>query len=478
MKNWILGVGLLKSIIVFAVIVSLCLTLISQRAFASNISSISLNGTNQYLSISDASQTGLDLTGDFTIEVWVKPASQPSGDAYYIVGKYDFDNNHRSYALSYTAAQQLSCSISANGSSASSATFSQTLSTGTWYHVAAVYTSSSGNCEIFVNGSSIGSSTTVASGAYNGAGAFTVGGLLGNSPGFFFHGKIDDVRVYNVARSQASIAGDYQQELTGSESNLVSYWELNNSLSDSTSSGNTLTNNNSATYSTSDVPFDPLTDPTIQSFTADPATITSGNSSLLSWEVTNATSLSIDNGVGVVTGTSTSVSPMATTTYTITASNEGYATSTAQVTVTVNASPTAVRKSATESVVSSTALQNDDHLSLQLFSGKTYIVEGLIIASTTSGTPDIKIAFTSPASTEMTIGYTAVAGSATSGGMLQSASASGRISLPANTPVPIVIRGTMLAGNTGTLRLQWAQFTSNGSAVQVAKGSYLKVTEI
>ncbi|MBS1108833.1 MAG: Bacterial Ig-like domain (group 2), partial [Anaeromyxobacteraceae bacterium] len=53
--------------------------------------------------------------------------------------------------------------------------------------------------------------------------------------------------------------------------------------------------------------------PVIESFTAAPASIVTGSSSTLSWTVSGATSLSIDQGVGAVTGTSTSVSPTATT---------------------------------------------------------------------------------------------------------------------------------------------------------------------
>ncbi len=80
------------------------------------------------------------------------------------------------------------------------------------------------------------------------------------------------------------------------------------------------------------------TPPSISSFTATPATITSGQSSTLAWTVSNATSLNINNGVGVVIGASKAVSPTATMTYTLTATNAtGSATATA--TVTVNPAP-------------------------------------------------------------------------------------------------------------------------------------------
>jgi len=68
----------------------------------------------------------------------------------------------------------------------------------------------------------------------------------------------------------------------------------------------------------------PAPPPVISSFTAQPVSIPSGRSSTLSWTVTNATSLSIDQGVGDVTGrTTATVSPTIDTTYTLTATGAG-----------------------------------------------------------------------------------------------------------------------------------------------------------
>jgi hypothetical protein len=78
--------------------------------------------------------------------------------------------------------------------------------------------------------------------------------------------------------------------------------------------------------------------PTITSFSATPTTISQGSSTVLSWVVTNASSTSIDQGVGVVTGSNKTVSPTATTTYTLTATNP-QGSVTAQVTVGVVVPP-------------------------------------------------------------------------------------------------------------------------------------------
>jgi len=83
-----------------------------------------------------------------------------------------------------------------------------------------------------------------------------------------------------------------------------------------------------------DVESGPLPSATLS---VSPATITSGQSSTLTWSTTNASSVTIDQGIGSVGASGTrSVTPAATTTYTLTASNAS-GTTTKQTTVTVQA---------------------------------------------------------------------------------------------------------------------------------------------
>lgn len=80
--------------------------------------------------------------------------------------------------------------------------------------------------------------------------------------------------------------------------------------------------------------------PTITSFSPSAGTITVGRSAQLTWVVGNATAVTIDHGVGTVTGTMVTVSPGETTTYTLTATSAGGSV-TAKATVTVVPVPVA-----------------------------------------------------------------------------------------------------------------------------------------
>ena len=83
--------------------------------------------------------------------------------------------------------------------------------------------------------------------------------------------------------------------------------------------------------------------PTIVAFSATPAEMTEGESTTLMWNVTSATSIQIDQGVGsgLAAAGTTSVSPGSSTTYILTASNSaGSSTQSVTVTVTSAASTT------------------------------------------------------------------------------------------------------------------------------------------
>jgi hypothetical protein len=75
--------------------------------------------------------------------------------------------------------------------------------------------------------------------------------------------------------------------------------------------------------------------PRIVSFVADPSSIYTGGTSALKWEVTNAGSVNINQGIGpVALKGNSSAAPSSTTTYTLTATNRyGSSTATAQVIV-------------------------------------------------------------------------------------------------------------------------------------------------
>jgi hypothetical protein len=85
-------------------------------------------------------------------------------------------------------------------------------------------------------------------------------------------------------------------------------------------------------YTASNIPTGPV--PTVTSFTANPTTVSAGQSTTLTWDVTGASYFIVSPQVGAIRGNSVTVTPNATTTYTLYSTNE-YGRSTATVEVTV-----------------------------------------------------------------------------------------------------------------------------------------------
>ena len=93
------------------------------------------------------------------------------------------------------------------------------LTTSTWIHVTGTYDGT--DMKLYLNGNMI-ASTTPANGLYEPDGNFSF-----SSSSTPFYGKIDEVRIWNTARSQQQIREDMHLTLEGTETDLINYWQFN-----------------------------------------------------------------------------------------------------------------------------------------------------------------------------------------------------------------------------------------------------------
>jgi hypothetical protein len=105
---------------------------------------------------------------------------------------------------------------------------------GTWHNVAFVVDANGGR--LSVDGILQASSPwTGAPGPTTTLQTVTLGDYPGNTGGYY-SGLLDEVRIWNVARSQADIQADMMHRLKGTEPGLIAYWQLDDGT------GNTATN--------------------------------------------------------------------------------------------------------------------------------------------------------------------------------------------------------------------------------------------
>lgn len=110
----------------------------------------------------------------------------------------------------------------------------------TWYHVAVTYNSATGDLILYRDGVQVDIAVGVANHAetIQYIGAFGSGG----GPAFFWAGQIDEVRIWNVARTAVQISNSLSCQLHGDEPGLVGYYNFNQGTAGANNAGVTTLN--------------------------------------------------------------------------------------------------------------------------------------------------------------------------------------------------------------------------------------------
>lgn len=196
----------------------------SLLSFTSFSQSIGLNfdGVNDYVTIPD--KAGVLTGGAFTFETWVKPtagfvnlgpilhkanaAYTQALDVYF----YDDGGNGSLEVDFYTSANAdfLNYQLPASWVNA-------------WHHLAVTYNGSS--LQLFIDGVSVGS--TPASGSLSVTGSVANLGRLDQFNPGNFAGILDEMRIWNTARTQAEIQASMNTEIPAATAGLTAYYRFN-----------------------------------------------------------------------------------------------------------------------------------------------------------------------------------------------------------------------------------------------------------
>lgn len=194
--------------------------------FAQSTIAVQFDATGDYYTAADSAS--LSITGDMTLEFWIKlPAADATADGTIVLSKSNTTGNQRSWyvKLNYdTDHLELGFNISSNGADWSSVNTATGYTADTnWHHVAGVYTASAHTLQWYVDGSAFESAKDVTQTAiYNGSAVLAMNGTGDSLGGHVFY--LDDVRVWNDVRTAGEINNNKSIELTGGEANLVAYW--------------------------------------------------------------------------------------------------------------------------------------------------------------------------------------------------------------------------------------------------------------
>jgi len=169
------------------------------------------NTNTEYLTITDASQTGLGLSGSLSISCWVKFESTPSSGAGFGIVTKDNLTTASAYFLSvfnssgtlylYNQVNRTTSIIVQNFASWAP-------STGVWYHLVLTFNASTGALICYVNGSSYVTNTNASvTSVQNNSLNFSIGAHhTGTRP---FDGVIDEVGIWSRALSASDVTTLY-----------------------------------------------------------------------------------------------------------------------------------------------------------------------------------------------------------------------------------------------------------------------------
>lgn len=219
--------------------------------------SLDLESTNsQYATAGDTAS--LSITGNLTLECWFKPESQPATNNNFGLLTKTNSDTQRSYKFFYqdlAGTTSLQLGISSDGSSQTNVGVNQTLSNGTWYHIAVVYTAAGGTADFYVNGSQIGTQQSgLPTSIFDSSASFALGATR-DSAVFVEHadGKFALARVWSTTRTASDLSNNYCNTL-GATANLAAEWSLQQVYDDTSGNSNTLSQSPSAPSFSADAP--------------------------------------------------------------------------------------------------------------------------------------------------------------------------------------------------------------------------------
>ncbi len=181
---------------------------------------VALDGNGDYLLI--PASPALDVQS-FTVEAWIKPAAATSAPTIFMRGD---NSGYNEIYLGLTNASTVDTALDNRTYRFSGST---DLLDGNWHHVALVFDQAAGTLTCYVDGTVYGTPQNVTATLDFGASHALIGAdfdRFNSGLGNYFNGLIDEVRLWNTARSAAEINAAMNTPIAGTEPGLAAAWPL------------------------------------------------------------------------------------------------------------------------------------------------------------------------------------------------------------------------------------------------------------
>ena len=191
-------------------------------------------GSNSYIAVPSSDE--LKVTTSMTAEAWIKPAAGCKEWALVLGKQFNPADDDPWYCYRICASYfssfpgKISFNVAPEGSGEVGVASTSDIQLDIWTHVAGVYDGET--LRIYINGEledSIALSTPLRTSdlpLYTGKAPWT------NNNNF--NGRMDEIRIWNVARTESQIKFALNRSLVGDEAGLVAYWPFNDAVGSAT----------------------------------------------------------------------------------------------------------------------------------------------------------------------------------------------------------------------------------------------------
>ena len=186
--------------------------------------SLSLDGVDDYVEIPHSETVNFGTNDNFTVEVWVKADPNQldldNGDND-IIEKWDVNGGGYPFVIRYIRNTGQIIAARWDGSNAGAVTSTTNINDGNFHHIA--FVKDGENLHLYVDGVLESTQTDNTSFNTKNNSSIYVGRRGQNQPfDNHFRGEVDELRIWNTARTQAEIQGNANQKLTGNEKKRIS----------------------------------------------------------------------------------------------------------------------------------------------------------------------------------------------------------------------------------------------------------------
>lgn len=203
-------------------LVFVALNFLFQNALTAQIA-VAFDGTDDKIDCGNGSSVQVTGTG-ITLEAWIYP-TQWKTNAYdgNVICKEDNSGNN-GYMLRVGAGGKLNFALGDGSKAWSEITTGTLLSLNKWQHIAGTYDGSM--MRVYIDGVAVDSSKV----SISIGNASNVNLFVGAHSSYtrFYQGNIDEVRIWNVQRSEAELNASMSKEFCARNKNLKLYYKFNN----------------------------------------------------------------------------------------------------------------------------------------------------------------------------------------------------------------------------------------------------------